>query len=98
MDGQLIRQNGGNRYTTRIYDSQNLTDKQIRNYVEELAGQPLTKKADGIYTTRLQDGTNITLRNVSSSNTGARWTVDIKSNPQMIRFENGLRSIELKFR
>ncbi|WP_176701084.1 VENN motif pre-toxin domain-containing protein, partial [Gilliamella sp. Bif1-4] len=98
IDGQLIRQNGGNRYTTRIYDSQNLTDKQIHNYVEELAGQPLTKRADGIYTVRLQDGTNITLRNVSHSNTGARWTVDIKGNPQMMRLENGLRNIELKFR
>ena len=73
-----------------------MTDKQIRNYVEELAGQPLTKKADGIYTTRLQDGTNITLRNVSSSNTGARWTVDIKSNPQMIMFETWSQKYRVK--
>ena len=100
IDGQSIRQNGGNRYTTRIYDSQNLTDKQIQNYAEELAGQPLTKRADGIYTARLQDGTNITLRNVSNSadKTGARWTVDIRGNPQMMRLENGLKNIELKFR
>ena len=99
MDNQLDKM-GGNRYTTRIYDSQNLTDKQIQNYAEELAGQPLTKRADGIYTARLQDGTNITLRNVSNSadKTGARWTVDIRGNPQMMRLENGLKNIELKFR
>ncbi|MBK5073792.1 hypothetical protein I2492_13400 [Budviciaceae bacterium CWB-B4] len=99
IDGQTIRQgSGGNRYTTRVFESQNLTDNQIYNYAEQLAGQPLTKVKDGIYTTRLQDGTNITLRNISSSNTGARWTVDIKGNPQMTQLENGLRNIEIKFR
>ncbi|OCG24555.1 hypothetical protein A9G45_09310 [Gilliamella sp. HK2] len=99
IDGQLIRQNGGNRYTTRIYESQNLTDKQIYNYAEELAGQPLTKVRDGIYTARLQDGTNITLRNVSSSNTGARWTVEIRNSQALARLYRGLHDkVEIKFR
>ncbi|WP_176700587.1 hemagglutinin repeat-containing protein, partial [Gilliamella sp. App4-10] len=100
IDGQTIRQGaGGNRYSTRIYESQNLTDKQIYNYVEELAGQPLTKVKDGVYTTRLPDGTNITLRNVSHSNTGARWTVDIKNNPTLTNLYRGLRTgAEIKFR
>ncbi|WP_081298401.1 VENN motif pre-toxin domain-containing protein, partial [Gilliamella sp. wkB108] len=100
IDGQTIRQNAdGNRYTTRIYESQNLTDNQIYNYAEELAGQPLTKVKDGIYTARLQDGTNITLRNVSNSNTGARWTIDIRNNPTLTNLYRGLRTgAEIKFK
>ncbi|WP_416379803.1 hypothetical protein [Gilliamella sp. B3468] len=98
IDGQLIKQNDGNRYSTRIYESQNLSDKQIYNYAEELAGQPLTKVKDGIYTARLQDGTNITLRNASNSNTGARWTIDIKNNPTLLRLYNGLNKAEIKFK
>ncbi|AWH89944.1 hypothetical protein HYN51_00015 [Limnobaculum parvum] len=102
IDGQTIRQgSGGNRYTTRIFDSQNLTDSQIYNYAEQLAGQPLTKVKDGIYITKLEDGTAITLRNVSSSadKTGARWTVEIRNSPHLSQIENGLgRNAEIKFR
>ncbi|KFA57980.1 hypothetical protein GAPWKB11_1980 [Gilliamella apicola] len=100
IDGQTIRQGAnGNRYSTRIYESQNLTDKQIYNYAEELAGQPLTKVRDGIYTARLKDGTNITLRNVSHSDTGARWTIDIRNNPTLTNLYRGLRTgAEIKFR
>ncbi|OCG43223.1 hypothetical protein A9G25_00450 [Gilliamella sp. Bif1-4] len=99
IDGQLIRQNGGNRYSTRIYESQNLTDKQIYNYAEELAGQPLTKVRDGVYTARLKDGTDITLRNVSHSDTGARWTIDIRNNPTLTNLYRGLRkNAEIKFK
>ncbi|KES14334.1 hypothetical protein GASC598I20_001080, partial [Gilliamella apicola SCGC AB-598-I20] len=101
IDGQLVRQNGGNRYTTRIYDSQNLTDRQIYNYAEELAGQPLTKAREGVYTTRLQDGTSITLRNVSHSaeKTGARWIIEITNNPILANLYRGLRKgAEIKFR
>ncbi|OCG26811.1 hemagglutinin [Gilliamella sp. wkB108] len=82
-----------------MYESQNLTDNQIYNYAEELAGQPLTKVKDGIYTARLQDGTNITLRNVSNSNTGARWTIDIRNNPTLTNLYRGLRTgAEIKFK
>ncbi|KES15411.1 hypothetical protein GASC598I20_004580, partial [Gilliamella apicola SCGC AB-598-I20] len=100
IDGQTIQQGpGGNRYTTRIYESQNLTDRQIYNYTEELAGQLLNKVQDGIYNTRLQDGTNITLRNVSHSDTGARWTIEIRNNPNLARLYSGLKNkVEIKFR
>ncbi|EOV8584665.1 VENN motif pre-toxin domain-containing protein, partial [Providencia stuartii] len=65
IDGQTIRQGiGGNRYSTRVYESQNLTDQQIYNYAEQLAAQPLTKVKDGIYTAKLADGTMITLRSL----------------------------------
>ncbi|BDH18016.1 Uncharacterised protein [Providencia rettgeri] len=102
IDGQTIKQGvGGNRYSTRIYDSQNLTGQQIYNYAEQLAAQPLTKVKDGIYTAKLTDGTMITLRSVSSSaeQTGARWTVQIRNNPTLRQVENGLgRNAEIKFR
>ncbi|EOT4097367.1 hypothetical protein ACLADE_004996 [Escherichia coli] len=40
MDGQTIRQSSvSNRYgTTKVFESQNLTDKQIHNYAQQLAG------------------------------------------------------------
>ncbi|HGN0020522.1 TPA: VENN motif pre-toxin domain-containing protein [Proteus mirabilis] len=102
IDGQTIRQGiGGNRYSTRVYESQNLTDQQIYNYAEQLAAQPLTKVKDGIYTAKLADGTMITLRSVSSSaeQTGARWTIQIRNSPTLKQAENGLgKNAEIKFR
>ncbi|EPJ1626051.1 TPA: VENN motif pre-toxin domain-containing protein [Providencia stuartii] len=102
IDGQTIRQGiGGNRYSTRVYESQNLTDQQIYNYAEQLAAQPLTKVKDGIYTAKLADGTMITLRSVSSSaeQTGARWTIQIRNSPTLKQVENGLgKNAEIKFR
>ncbi len=84
MDGQTIRQSlVSNRYgTTKVFESQNLTDKQIHNYAQQLAGDtPLKEVRPGIYTAKLDNGTSITLRNLSSSQeqTGARWTIDIKA-------------------
>ncbi|EHK8964583.1 hypothetical protein [Escherichia coli] len=64
-----------------MFKSQNLTDKQIHNYAQQLAGDtPLKEVRPGIYTAKLDNGTSITLRNLSSSQeqTGARWTIDIK--------------------
>lgn len=88
MDGQTIRQSSvSNRYgTTKVFESQNLTDKQIHNYAQQLAGDtPLKEVRPGIYTAKLENGTSITLRDVSTSQqqTGARWTIDIKGNPQL---------------
>ena len=66
--------------------------------LKKLTEQPLTKVKNGIHAVRLQDGTNITLRNVSNSNTGARWTIDIKNNPTLLRLYNGLNKAEIKFK
>ena len=67
--------------------------------LKKLTEQPLTKVKNGIHTARLQDGTNITLRNVSNSNTGARWTIDIKNNPTLTNLHRGLRTgAEIKFK
>ncbi len=88
VDGQTIRQSSvSNRYgTTKVFESQNLTDKQIHNYAQQLAGDtPLKEVRPGIYTAKLNNGTSITLRNLSSSQeqTGARWTIDIRGNQQL---------------
>ncbi|OCL23401.1 hypothetical protein [Gilliamella sp. wkB171] len=72
--------------------------KLLLNAKKKLTKQPLTKVKNGIYTARLQDRTNITLRNVSNSNTGARWTIDIKNNPTLLRLYNGLNKAEIKFK
>nr|WP_221810626.1 hemagglutinin repeat-containing protein [Enterobacillus tribolii] len=104
IDGQTIRQGeGASRYgTTKIFESQNLTDKQIYNYVQELTGNtPLQQVRPGIYTAKLGDGTTVTLRSVSTSEvqTGARWTVDIKGNNQLGDVANKYKTgVEIKFR
>lgn len=59
MDGQTIRQSSvSNRYgTTKVFESQNLTDKQIHNYAQQLAGDtPLKEVRPGIYTAKLNNG------------------------------------------
>ncbi|APG20980.1 hemagglutinin [Kosakonia radicincitans] len=88
MDGQTIRQGeASNNYgTTKVYESQNISDEQIRNYAQQLAGEtPLNEVRPGIYNAKLSDGTSITLREVSSSKTQteAGWTIDIKGNQQL---------------
>ena len=102
MDGQTIRQSSvSNRYgTTKVFESQNLTDKQIHNYAQQLAGDtPLKEVRPGIYTAKLDNGTSLTLRNLSSSQeqTGARWTIDIRGNQQLAEIAHKYgRQIEIK--
>ena len=104
VDGQTIRQSSvSNRYgTTKVSESQNLTDKQIHNYAQQLAGDtPLKEVRPGIYTAKLNNGTSITLRNLSSSQeqTGARWTIDIRGNQQLAEIAHKYgRQVEIKFR
>ncbi|WP_257185939.1 hemagglutinin repeat-containing protein [Escherichia coli] len=104
VDGQTIRQSSvSNRYgTTKVFESQNLTDKQIHNYAQQLAGDtPLKEVRPGIYTAKLNNGTSITLRNLSSSQeqTGARWTIDIRGNQQLAEIAHKYgRQVEIKFR
>nr|WP_250666009.1 hemagglutinin [Escherichia coli] len=62
---------------------------------------PLKEVRPGIYTAKLENGTSITLRDVSTSQqqTGARWTIDIKGNPQLGELANKYKTgIEIKFR
>ncbi len=103
VDGQTIRQSpASNRYgTTKVFESQNLTDKQIHNYAQQLAGDtPLKEVKSGIYTSKLSDGSVITLRNISTSEgqTGARWTIDIRNNQKLTELGNKYSRVEIKFK
>ncbi|HDP0318175.1 TPA: hemagglutinin repeat-containing protein [Salmonella enterica subsp. enterica serovar Concord] len=103
VDGQTIRQSpASNRYgTTKVFESQNLTDKQIHNYAQQLAGDtPLKEVKSGIYTSKLSDGSVITLRNISTSEgqTGARWTIDIRNNQKITELGNKYSRVEIKFK
>ncbi|MEK0002427.1 VENN motif pre-toxin domain-containing protein [Escherichia albertii] len=80
----------------------NLTNKQIHNYAQQLAGDtPLKEVRPGIYTAKLNNGTSIMLRNLSSSQeqTGARWTIDIRGSQQLAEIAHKYgRQVEIKFR
>ncbi|WP_423763192.1 hemagglutinin repeat-containing protein [Burkholderia sp. NLJ2] len=87
--------------STKVFDSQNLTDSQIFSYAQQLSGgAPLEKKAMGVYVATLEDGQTVTLRSVSSSQgvTQARWTIDIRGNSDLSRLVPGAKQVELKFR
>ncbi|RQM43869.1 hypothetical protein EHZ19_31900 [Paraburkholderia bannensis] len=71
--------------STKVMNSQALTDAQIQDYAQSIAGSaPLTQKAPGVFFATLDNGETVTLRSVSSSAgaTGARWTIDIRGNTQ----------------
>jgi len=103
IDGQTIRQGEvSNSYgTTKVFESQSLTDQQIQKYAQQLAGDtPLKEVRSGIYTANLSDGSLITLRNVSTSEakTGARWTVDIRNSQRLNELGNKYSRVEIKFK
>jgi hypothetical protein len=91
IEGETLKQEPeSNRYgTTKIFDSTQLTDKQIFDYAQELAGsKKLTEVNPGIYKAKLKDGTIITLRNRSSSNKNVRWTIDIDHSKRLAKVAN----------
>jgi uncharacterized Zn-binding protein involved in type VI secretion len=108
IDGQRVpatpagTAGGSNRSgTTKVFDSQNLTDAQIRGFAEELAGgAPLVEKAPGIYVADTGSSGTVTLRSVSSSQgqTQARWTIDVRGDPSLMQSHPNVNQFELKFR
>nr|WP_023907520.1 DUF769 domain-containing protein [Xylella fastidiosa] len=86
--------------TTKVFDSQALTDAQIKDYAQQLTGGvPLKQtRTPGVYIAELSDGTKVTLRSESSSkaSTQARWTIDIRDNPSLRGVTK--ERVELKFR
>ncbi|EWS76931.1 hypothetical protein FUT69_11295 [Xylella taiwanensis] len=83
----------------KVFKSEALTDQDIKNYAQQLAGDvPLKQVSPGVYLAKLSDGTSVRLRSVSSSQkeTGARWTIDIEKNPSLMEITN--KTVELKFR
>ncbi|EWS76962.1 DUF769 domain-containing protein [Xylella taiwanensis] len=84
----------------KVFDSQVLTDQDIKNYAQQLAGDvPLKQVSPGVYLAKLSDGTILNFRSVSSSQkeTGARWTIDIRNSPALKDVVNQ-QKVELKFR
>jgi len=87
--------------STKVFDSKNLTDQQIRDYAQQLAGDvPLVQKAPNVWLADLGGGQTITLRSVSSSQaaTGARWTIDLRGSAQLQQINSAIKQFELKFR
>ncbi|OPH35843.1 DUF637 domain-containing protein, partial [Moraxella atlantae] len=103
INGKIVHEGiGGNKVnTTKIMDSQNLTDNDIKIYAEQLAGKPLTQVAPGVFNADLGGGKQIRLRSVSSSaaQTNARWTLDIQG-VQSVNVSTGsnVNKVEIKFR
>ena len=86
--------------TTKVFDSQNLTDQGIRDFAQQLAGDiPLRQVAPNVYNAKLADGTIINLRSISNSQqqTAARWTIDFIGNSSVSVVTKG-RPVEIKFR
>nr|WP_315385175.1 DUF769 domain-containing protein [Microvirgula aerodenitrificans] len=86
--------------TTRVLKSQNLTDQQIRDYAQQLAGNvPSKQVAPDVFNAKLSDRVIINLRSISGSQqqTGARWTIDFIGNPRVRSVTNG-KSLEMKFK
>ncbi|EWG13622.1 DUF769 domain-containing protein [Xylella fastidiosa subsp. morus] len=84
----------------RVFKSEALTDKQIMNYAQQLAGDVPLKETSkkGVYLAQLSDGSSVRLRSFSSSDqvTKARWTIDIEKNPTLMEIIK--ETVELKFR
>ncbi|MFC3393727.1 DUF637 domain-containing protein [Brenneria rubrifaciens] len=101
---QATGKGGSNRTgTTKVFNSENLSDQEIRNYAQSLTGGAAFKETlpGRVWTAQLADGSKINLRSVSSSSdkTKARWTVEIlqDSNVSKVVGEN-VKRIEIKFR
>ncbi|WP_230950343.1 DUF769 domain-containing protein [Xylella fastidiosa] len=95
----LVKGGSNKAGNVRVFKSEALTDKQIMNYAQQLAGDvPLKNVSPGVYLAQLSDGTKVTLRSVSSSDqvTKARWTIDIANNPSLREITK--EKVELKFR
>ncbi|HHW4670503.1 MAG TPA: hemagglutinin [Xylella fastidiosa subsp. multiplex] len=84
----------------KVFDSQMLTDKEIRQYAQVwVKGAPFKETSKkGVYVADASDGTKVTLRSVSSSDqvTKARWTIDIRDNPKLREVTK--ETVEFKFR
>ena len=54
----------------------------------------------GVFNAKLDDGSSITLRSVSKSRdlTGARWTVDVRANPDLKNLAPKFSKVEIKFK
>ena len=87
--------------TAKVFDSQNLTDDDIRKFAQQLAGDaPLKQVAPHVWLANLGNGETVTLRSISNSEsiTRARWTIDLRGNRGLEQTNPKTSQFELKFR
>lgn len=92
-----------NRTSVKIFEG--ASDTEIRQFAEKLAdgplGQPITVPSGNVWVRTANDGTKINLRNFSTSETqtGAKWTIDIKSKDRIAPLRISAKDqVEIKFR
>ncbi|HEJ7036973.1 DUF637 domain-containing protein [Serratia marcescens] len=102
---QVLGDGGSNRKgTTKVFASESLSDKDIYDYAQSLAGGlPLNevRNAKGIVYYAKFEGKIINLRNYSTSaqESKARWTIDIIGNKDINKVSNlSDNKFEIKFR
>ncbi|MBH2580600.1 DUF637 domain-containing protein [Serratia marcescens] len=102
---QVLGDGGSNRKgTTKVFASESLSDKDIYDYAQSLAGGlPLNevRNAKGIVYYAKFEGKIINLRNYSTSaqESKARWTIDIIGNKDINKLSNlSDNKFEIKFR
>lgn len=87
---QVLGEGGGNKTgTTKVFATEKLSEQEIINYAQSLAGTAALKRLDtplGIVYYAKKDGLTINLREYSSSKdeTKARWTIDIVGTSNVI--------------
>lgn len=102
---QVLGENGGNKTgTTKVFATEKLSEQEIINYAQSLAGTAALKRVDtplGVIYVAKKDGMTINLREYSSSKdeTKARWTIDIIGNESLKALQGKVKKrIEIKLR
>ena len=102
---QVLGANGGNKTgTTKVFATEKLSEQEIINYAQSLAGTAALKRVDtllGVIYVAKKDGMTINLREYSSSKdeTKARWTIDIIGNESLKALQGKVKKrIEIKLR
>ncbi|QPB99471.1 hemagglutinin [Xylella fastidiosa subsp. multiplex] len=87
--------------TAKAFESQELSDQQIKDYAQELAGNiPLKEIRQGIYVSKKEGKAILQLRSVFSSQELSewRWVITFLNFPDLMDKVSNRKAIELIFR
>ncbi|MGY0341907.1 hemagglutinin [Xylella fastidiosa] len=87
--------------TAKAFESQELSDQQIKDYARELAGiNPLKEIRPGIYVSKQEGKAILQLRSVFSSQELSewRWVITFLNFPDLMAKVSNRKAIELIFR
>ncbi|EWG15405.1 hemagglutinin [Xylella fastidiosa subsp. morus] len=87
--------------TAKAFESQELSDQQIKDYAQELAGNiPLKEIRPGIYVSKQEGKAILQLRSVFSSQELSewRWVITFLNFPDLMDKVSNRKAIELIFR